>query len=110
MSKEVASDADQESSLLSLQNEVRASLSQCTPSPPVRPRLACCLCTPLPSMQHRHRTVPSTLAQKTEFAFQFSLVLWVCHRPCWYAYELLASGFGCNTKQNWAVIGHDPGM
>ena len=34
-----------------------------SPPPPVRPRLACCLCTPLPSMQHRHRTVPSTLAQ-----------------------------------------------
>jgi hypothetical protein len=33
------------------------------PPPPVRPRLACCLCTPLPSMQHHHRTVPSTLAQ-----------------------------------------------
>ena len=62
MSKEVSPDAEQESSLLSLQNEVLVSLSQCNPPPPPPPRLACWVCT-LPSSMQQHRTAPCTRAQ-----------------------------------------------
>ena len=52
VSKEVSPDAEQEASLLSLQNEVLASLSQCNPPPPPRPRPSLGMLGVHPAIQH----------------------------------------------------------